>query len=398
MKKTFVALALAALALSAYASGNRPDELKPAVAAAQGAASAAAADRKATGADRDAAATSAKDAASSARQSSISAATAIDSEAKAATDAERAEKAAAKAARAAAKQQAAAQQTGYVWRHFGVDKYAKSRAEAMTKRHDVFAAMGLPPAVIERFMKATEEEGTLTAIANGQKLDVMFEGSGMRRDVLVDLEASLVPAAEVWETTFNGTTYKLYLPKICNNWSLVKELPRMQITGSPALAAPPATSSACPQGWTLIANAWNLDSLPSSMRAEAQSLISAAQARESDNARRLEPYKPDAVSRTMGRRLREQVKTRAPVDANITVRFLDPRTGAVVRELGSLHVVSGMGTFRFAEDPRPFVVETLWPPEFLSPTVSGGQSRLRLFGYEWKSDCAMNEHGIVQGH
>jgi len=91
------------------------------------------------------------------------------------------------------------------------------------------------------------------------------------------------------------------------------------------------------------------------------------------------------------------VKVRAPVNADIIVRFIDPQTAAVVRELGTLQAVNGIGIFRFDEDPRPYVVETLWPISFDSPTMSGGHRRIRLFGSEWTGICAMNEHGLVRG-
>jgi hypothetical protein len=401
-KNVLIGLALAALAQWAAAQGianamtRAPDPVTAQNAAnAQRAASTASAAANAASADRAATAAMRQDAASAAGMSAVNAATTAE-------DREKAEKAAAEAkkalaaTKAAAKQQASAHK-GYTWSHFGVDPYAKSRDEAMRKRHDVFVGMGLPPVVIERFMKATEEEGTSTAIANGQRLDVMMEGSGMRRDVLVDLDAKLVPAAEVWETTFNGTTYKLYLPKICNNWSLVKELPRAEITAQapPAAAAPPATGEGCPSGWTITVHEWSVGSLPADLRRETESLIEAAKQRDSRQARVLEVYRPDDVSRTMGGRLRKQVRVHATMLSTVQLRLLDPATLRVVRDLGPLQLVGGSGVMAMPEDPRKYVVETLFPGEFVSPTVSGGVPRLRLFGYEWRNWCNMNEHGLV---
>ena len=60
-----------------------------------------------------------------------------------------------------------------------------------------------------------------------------------------------------------------------------------------------------------------------------------------------------------------------------------------------MKLVRGAGSFHFANDPRGYIVETLWPMDFLSPALSGGERRLRLFPAEWGNFCTMNEHGIL---
>lgn len=295
---------------------------------------------------------------------------------------------------------------GFDWVHFGAAPYASSREEAMRKRESAFRALGFPDAVVAKLMIATESPGEKTRINVGDKLGAMLSKGGVVHTNVTAAFGSpsrgmeLAAPAEKWTVAWEGRQYTALLPEVCNNWSSVVGI----LPPAPVAAAPPpppprpiAKSSVCPDGWSLTANAWQLESLPSGMRQEAETLIAAAEARESDNARRLEPYKPDAVSRTMGRRLREQVKVRAPVSADIIVRFIDPQTAVVVRELGTLQAVNGIGIFRFDEDPRPYVVETLWPIRFDSPTMSGGHRRIRLFGSEWTGICAMNEHGLVRG-
>lgn len=292
---------------------------------------------------------------------------------------------------------------GFRWVHFGTAPYASSREEAMRTRESAFKALGLPEKVVTQLVLATDKAGEKTRINVGDHLDTMLSKGGVaHRNVTVAFGSpakgmELAAPAEKWAVAWEGKTYTVLLPEVCNNWSSV-------VGTAPAPALPVAvtlpsltTSSECPQGWTLTANAWTLESLPFLMRGEAQSLIRAAQARESDNARRLEPYKPDDVSRTLGRRLREEVRTRASLNADVIIRFIDPQTTRVVRELGSIHLIHGIGTYRFDEDPRSYVVETLWPQNFVSPATSAGSPRLRLFDYEWKGVCAMNEHGIVHG-
>jgi hypothetical protein len=101
------------------------------------------------------------------------------------------------------------------------------------------------------------------------------------------------------------------------------------------------------------------------------------------------------VSRTIGGVLRKDVKVRATTNADIRVLYRDPKTLAVVKDLGILKVSSGVGSFSFPDDPRSYIVETIWPATFVSPTVSMGERRLWIFPDEWRRFCSPNVHGIV---
>ena len=173
---------------------------------------------------------------------------------------------------------------------------------------------------------------------------------------------------------------------------VVKAPPKREASPPVATPAPVFITGTCPSGFTLIANAWSLKTLPNGLRREADGLIQAADERDGQEATRLDAYKPDDFSRTMGGRLRSEVKIRAPITVDLPIRYLDSKTGKIVRELGVVHLVRGVGSFHFSDDPRAYIVETVWPSNFVSPARSGGERRLRLFGYEWKV-CGMNVHG-----
>ncbi len=163
----------------------------------------------------------------------------------------------------------------------------------------------------------------------------------------------------------------------------------------PVVPPPPVVTVKCPQGYAIVANAWSLQALPEDLRREAEEHVTSANARETENATRIDAYQTDAVSRTIGRRLREQVRTRAAITADIAVRYVDSDRELATQNVGVLRMVNGVGTFRFAEDPRQRIVGTSWPGNFVSPTISGGERRLRLFPYEWQDWCTMNIHGLV---
>ncbi len=284
------------------------------------------------------------------------------------------------------------------WQHFGAAPYAATRAEAMKTRESAFRKMGLPAPVIAQFMRATEKPGEKTRLVMGDRLTTMLSKGGVvRHNVVVAFSKppkgmEFAAPAEKWQVTHGGRTYTLILPEVCWNWSDI-------VASGPVVLAPapqPVVSvGACPTGFELIANAWLLQSLPEPLRTRAVNYIADAESRDSDNARRLDAYTPSAISRTMGGQLRSQVKTRAPIIVDVQVRYLDPQTAMPVRELGSAKLVNGVGSFRFPNDPRAFVVETIWPPHFLSPTLSGGQRRLRVFPNEWGTWCSLNIHGIL---
>lgn len=159
----------------------------------------------------------------------------------------------------------------------------------------------------------------------------------------------------------------------------------------PVVAAP----SECPGGWRLTANVWSSASLPPTIQEEAKHHVEVAESRESNNAADASSYRADDVSRTMGARLRKEVRVRAPIGMNLRVFYRDTRTAEVLDSLGTLRVEAGTGTFRFSGDPRKWIVEIVWPGSFISPTESGGERRLWLFPEEWGRWCKMNVHGIV---
>lgn len=184
-----------------------------------------------------------------------------------------------------------------------------------------------------------------------------------------------------------------------------KETPVKVRDTAPAVVAQPPPNNpvlkvGCPNGRTLTANAWSLKALPEELRKKAEGHIDMANARESAGGQNLGAYQTDALSRTLGKRLREEVKTRALVVTDIIVGYVDinPRTKQVVtRDIGTLQMVGGIGTFRFSDDPRTHTaVEVAWPTtEFVSPTISGGFRRLRVFPNEWGTWCSTNVHGLV---
>ena len=59
-----------------------------------------------------------------------------------------------------------------------------------------------------------------------------------------------------------------------------------------------------------------------------------------------------------------------------------------------MHLVGGVGSIQFPEDPRHYIVEADWPSRFVSPTLSGGKRRLRIFPGEWKW-CMPHMHGVL---
>lgn len=156
-----------------------------------------------------------------------------------------------------------------------------------------------------------------------------------------------------------------------------------------------AKDQPCPNGWRLVANAWSLASLPADLQEEVKKHIEAARKRNSRNASNAAAYKVDDVSRTLGARLRRDVRVRALIDAEVQVFYRSPQTVQVTQNLGLLHLSAGLGSIQLPGDPRAWIIGTIWPKNFLSPTRSGGERRLWLFPEEWSTWCTMNVHGIV---
>lgn len=168
--------------------------------------------------------------------------------------------------------------------------------------------------------------------------------------------------------------------------------PLVPLTPIP-LRSPPVATGTCPNGYLLVANAWNLSAMPQRLRDTAMKLVNEAEDRDSENASKMDAYKPSAFSRELGGQLRREVKIRADVNTRILVNLRDPVSFRVVKTLGAMEMVNGIGKMSLTADQVAMVVETIWPNGFVSPAVSGGERRVELFPYEWGKWCEMNVHG-----
>lgn len=275
------------------------------------------------------------------------------------------------------------------WKNPGADPYAPSREEAMKTRESAFLKLGFPTEVTALLMEATKVPGKKVKLEMGSRLAAMLsKGGAVHKDVVIDWKApirgtELVAPAEMWQITHEGKIYTVFLFEVCNNWSSV-------IASAPTVSLLTATST-CPNGRTLKANAWSLKALPEELRKKAEGHIAAANSRGASP----DAYKADAVSRTLGGQLRREAKVRMPITADIRVVFRDPKTAAVVQDGSILRLADGVGSMTISGGQLGMIIETIWPKEFVSPTVSGDAHRLWFFPEEWKNYCAMNIHGLV---
>ena len=162
----------------------------------------------------------------------------------------------------------------------------------------------------------------------------------------------------------------------------------------------PPRASVCPDGRWLIANIWSFKSLPAPIQKEVARMMVVAKSRDSRGATNPAAYRGDSVSRTMGALLRKEVKTRALVslDLEVFLRYSrDPWEPKVAYEVGTLHVKEGTGAIRLPENPHRWIVEVVWPSDFISPIRSGGKNRMWILPEDWEGGkfCSMNAHGIV---
>lgn len=140
------------------------------------------------------------------------------------------------------------------------------------------------------------------------------------------------------------------------------------------------------------------------LRKEVERHIAAAKKRDSQEGESLEVFRSEAVSRTLGSRLLEEVKKPAPVTADIMIRYADRDSETRKlrhQEVGTLKMVNGRGQFIFAEDPRQHhVIGVIFPKEdFRSPELSGPakqlERRIRIHAEEW-TGCRLFVSGVVE--
>lgn len=280
--------------------------------------------------------------------------------------------------------------SGAVWRHFGADRAYTSRAAAIADAPRVLRQAGYPEPVVALLTEAMQTPGTATHVVNGMKLDFMRSGaSSLWRNVTVAFEKpplaeSMEYAApsEEWSVEFGGTTWTVGIPKVCNN--IYGKKTAVRVVAAPPVPAPkPYVTSECPQGWTYRTLIYSLSSpkMTDGLRADVIKQIDAARKRISDGSS-LDLYLTDALSRTLGSRLWDELGTdTAKVNGDIVLTYLDEDFASQklqYQTLGTIHLKNGKGIFRFAEDPRSHSgIDTVWPDEVLSPLPSGVGNDIR---------------------
>ncbi len=294
------------------------------------------------------------------------------------------------------------------WEHWGVAPFAASREEAMAQKAVVLKKLGYPEAVQSALLVAMEKPGIEVNLDTGYRFVAQMgkggvvhgleEGGGIvafKDHVNGKIRHSAV--AERWQVTVDGVVYTLDLPTVCQNFTRGLETQVQRVALQAVPIADHLSAERCPQGYTLIANAWDLSRLPSALRGRANRLITEAEVRDSKSATDLSAYEPGAFSRTLGGQLRREVQVRAPLETSLRVFLLNPVTGKAESELSStIRLSGGVGRVTLTREQTEKVVETVWPGYFKSPANSGGARRLRLYPREWGSECTMNVHGAIE--
>lgn len=284
------------------------------------------------------------------------------------------------------------------WERFGADPYAASRNEAMQTRESAFRAMDLPESVITELLRVTEKPGEKVRITMGNRFSAQVSKGGVvHRNVVVAWSLPVrgmeyAAPAEKWQVSWEGKTFTVILPEICFNWSANVPPPPLQ---KPAVAA---TVTCTKEFFTLYAHVWSCKALPGELCKKAEEFIKAAEDRDTKNATDASAYKPHDVSRSMYADL--VLEPTAPVDIKVRVQILDPQTLEVREDLGEIDVVAGVGSVSLTEAQRAQIVQTIWPENFRSPTISGGKRRLWLFDEEWKRPgggnwCIKHVSGLI---
>lgn len=128
----------------------------------------------------------------------------------------------------------------FEWKHFGAAPYATTRAEAMQTRESAFKKLGLQAPVVKLLMEATQKPGEKIRLVNADRLSAMMSKGGIvHKNVTVSFvrppisgKMEYAAPAEKWQVMWQGKTYVVILPEICNNWS--------SIAGPPLPPAPPS--------------------------------------------------------------------------------------------------------------------------------------------------------------
>jgi len=163
---------------------------------------------------------------------------------------------------------------------------------------------------------------------------------------------------------------------------------------APAIAAP---TDACPSGrYQLAFNAWLIPALPLEMQTQAMRLVAIARARDTRQASDPRGYEGEDFSRTLGYRLRHEVRQRHPMITHIEVNYRDPRTTQVVRRLGIMPVFAGEGEMELPGDPSQYIVEEIISDEFVTEAMSGGRRRIWVLPYEWRMCKKYTHAGVLQ--
>jgi hypothetical protein len=289
------------------------------------------------------------------------------------------------------------------WENFGADPAYPSREAAIADAPRVMRQAGYPEQVVSLLTEAMKKPGVETHVTNGMKLDFMRSGrSALWRNVLVKFkkpprEASMEYSApsEEWTAEWNGTKWTIGIPRVCNN-TYGKPVSEPVAPKPTAVAPTPVVATgACPNGYTLVANAWSESSLSAVLHEKFTKLVAVANSRDTQQATNAAGYKGDGVSRTLGGQLRREVRTRAQVTTDVLVMLRDPKTFVAVQARVVIRLMDGVGSMTLSGDQVGMIVETIWPANFTSPTLSGGERRLWLFPGEWGSWCTMNVHGLV---
>src|SRR3990167_1521140 len=111
---------------------------------------------------------------------------------------------------------------------------------------------------------------------------------------------------------------------------------------SPLVRGPIAVD--CPAGRQLVANVWSYQLLPYVIHEKVVELMKIAKGRNTRNATDPAGYREDAVSRTLGSRLRSEVRIRAPVSLSVQIFYRDLQTARIVEDLGVMRLTNGAGS------------------------------------------------------